>query len=105
MSSLLQLLGFDTKQKDYAFDRNDSTGYTSAKKIPEKWVSTTCGYCSVGCGIEIGVKEGKAIATRALASPGLGRATFRRNDGRVRPPAATLPNLQKPNGYRHFALF
>jgi len=68
MSSLLQLLGFDTKQKDYAFDRNDSTGYTSAKKIPEKWVSTTCGYCSVGCGIEIGVKEGKAIATRALAS-------------------------------------
>lgn len=62
--SLLQVLGFDTKQADYAFDRSDSTGYTSAKKIPEKWVSTTCGYCSVGCGIEIGVKEGKAIATR-----------------------------------------
>ncbi len=68
MSSLLQLLGFDTKQKDYAYERSDSTGFTSAKKIPEKWVSTTCGYCSVGCGIEIGVKEGKAVATRALAS-------------------------------------
>jgi assimilatory nitrate reductase catalytic subunit len=66
--SLTQLLGFDTLQKDYAFDRSDSTGYTSAKKIPEKWVSTTCGYCSVGCGIEIGVKEGKAITTRPFAS-------------------------------------
>ena len=66
--SLSQLLGFDTLQKDYAFDRSDSTGYTSAKKIPEKWVATTCGYCSVGCGIELGVKEGKAIATRPLAS-------------------------------------
>lgn len=66
--SLSQLLGFDTLQKDYAFDRSASTGYTSAKKIPEKWVATTCGYCSVGCGIELGVKEGKAIATRPLAS-------------------------------------
>ncbi len=65
--SLLQVLGFDTKQEEYAFARNDSTGYTSAKKIPEKWVSTTCGYCSVGCGIDIGVKDGKAIATRPLA--------------------------------------
>jgi assimilatory nitrate reductase catalytic subunit len=66
--SLKQLLGFDTLQEDYAYARNDSTGFTSAKKIPEKWVSTTCGYCSVGCGIEIGVKEGSAIATRPLAS-------------------------------------
>jgi assimilatory nitrate reductase catalytic subunit len=28
-------------------------------------VATTCGYCSVGCGIEIGVKQGKAITVRA----------------------------------------
>src|SRR5262249_598065 len=42
--------------------------YTSAKKIPERWVATTCGYCSVGCGIEIGVKDGRAVASRALAT-------------------------------------
>jgi assimilatory nitrate reductase catalytic subunit len=66
--SVLSLLGFDTKREDYAYARHDSTGFTSAKKIPEKWVGTTCGYCSVGCGIEIGVKDGKAIATRPLAS-------------------------------------
>ena len=33
---------------------------------PEKWVSTTCGYCSVGCGMEIGVRDGMAIASRGL---------------------------------------
>ncbi len=62
--SLLQLLGFDTKQEDYAFARSESTGYTSAKKIPDTWVPTTCGYCSVGCGIDLGVKDGKAISDR-----------------------------------------
>jgi anaerobic selenocysteine-containing dehydrogenase len=31
-------------------------------------VPTTCGYCSVGCGIEIGVKGGRAIASRPHAS-------------------------------------
>jgi anaerobic selenocysteine-containing dehydrogenase len=64
--NIASLLGFDTKQEDYRFERDASMGYTSAKKIPEKWVGTTCGYCSVGCGIEIGVKQGKAIATRPL---------------------------------------
>jgi anaerobic selenocysteine-containing dehydrogenase len=66
--------GFDTLQADYAFARGESTGYTSASKIPSRWVPTTCGYCSVGCGIEIGVKDGRAIASRALASHPVNRA-------------------------------
>jgi assimilatory nitrate reductase catalytic subunit len=66
--NLLRLAGIDTLQKDYAYSRGETTGYTSAKKIPDKWVATTCGYCSVGCGIEIGVKNGAAIAARPLAS-------------------------------------
>ncbi|MBM3769673.1 MAG: nitrate reductase, partial [Acidobacteria bacterium] len=61
-----RLIGIDNLASEYAFGRDASTGYTSAKKIPEKWVATTCGYCSVGCGIEVGVKEGKAIAARPL---------------------------------------
>lgn len=65
---LTQLLGIDNLSSEYAFARGESTGYTSAKKIPEKWIPTTCGYCSVGCGIEIGVKEGKAVASRAHAA-------------------------------------
>jgi anaerobic selenocysteine-containing dehydrogenase len=63
-----QAVGLDTLQKDYAYARSESTGYTSAKKIPDHWVPTTCGYCSVGCGIEIGVKEGVAVASRPLAA-------------------------------------
>src|SRR5262252_2136333 len=63
-----RLIGLDNLREEYAFSRDDSTGYTSARKIPDRWVSTTCGYCSVGCGIEIGVKDGRAVASRALAS-------------------------------------
>ena len=39
-------------------------GFTSAQKIPDRWVATTCGYCSVGCGMLVGVKEGKAVSVR-----------------------------------------
>ncbi|MCB9383958.1 MAG: nitrate reductase [Bryobacterales bacterium] len=63
--SIKRLLGIDTLQEKYAYAKDPRFGYTSAAKIPEKWVATTCGYCSVGCGIEIGVKEGKAVTVRA----------------------------------------
>src|SRR6478752_3840448 len=61
-------LGLDNLSAEYAFARDESTGYTSAKKIPDHWVPTTCGYCSVGCGVEIGVKDGTAIASRPFKS-------------------------------------
>ncbi len=63
-----RMAGLDTLEQEYAYSSSDTTGYTSAKKIPEKWVATTCGYCSVGCGIEVGVKDGKAVAARPLTS-------------------------------------
>jgi assimilatory nitrate reductase catalytic subunit len=62
-----RVIGLDNLAEEYRFERSDSTGYTSAQKIPDTWVPTTCGYCSVGCGIEIGVKGGRAVASRALA--------------------------------------
>jgi anaerobic selenocysteine-containing dehydrogenase len=61
-------VGLDTLEEEYAFASSDATGYTSAKKIPDTWVATTCGYCSVGCGIELGVKNGKAVTARPLAA-------------------------------------
>jgi len=66
--------GLDTLQEDYAYSRDETTGYTSAKKIPDHWVPTTCGYCSVGCGIEIGVKNERAIASRPWASHPVNRS-------------------------------
>ena len=62
--SLKRLLGFDTRKQDYAYGRDPSYGFTSAAKIPERWVPTTCGYCSVGCGMHIGVRGGKAVSVR-----------------------------------------
>jgi assimilatory nitrate reductase catalytic subunit len=60
--------GIDTLQEEYAYERNDATGYTSSRRIADKWIPTTCGYCSVGCGIEIGVKNGRPVASRPDAS-------------------------------------
>ncbi len=62
--NLKRLIGLDNLSAEYAYARGEETGYTSAAKIPESWVPTTCGYCSVGCGIEVGVKDGKAVACR-----------------------------------------
>ena len=61
-----RMVGLDILADEYAYARDRQTGYTSAKRIPEKWVATTCGYCSVGCGMEIGVRDGKAVAARPL---------------------------------------
>lgn len=67
-ATLARLIGLDNGARQYAYARSESTGYTAANKIPDKWVATTCGYCSVGCGIEIGVKGGKAVAARPHAA-------------------------------------
>jgi assimilatory nitrate reductase catalytic subunit len=63
-----RLVGLDNLAEEYRFERSESTGYTSARRIPDRWVATTCGYCSVGCGMEIGVKDGRAVAARPLES-------------------------------------
>ncbi|HIB54505.1 MAG TPA: nitrate reductase [Nitrospirales bacterium] len=30
----------------------------------DRWAKTICGYCSTGCGIEVGVKDGRAVSVR-----------------------------------------
>jgi formylmethanofuran dehydrogenase subunit B len=62
-----RLLGLDTLAADYAYAADPIMGHTSARKIPDRWVRTTCGYCSVGCGMFIGVKEGRAVSVRGDA--------------------------------------
>ena len=38
-----RVIGLDNLAEEYKFSRSESTGYTSAQKIPDKWVATTCG--------------------------------------------------------------
>jgi len=63
-ANLGRLLGIDTLRAKYSYGHDAELGYTAAEKIPDKWVATTCGYCSVGCGMFIGVKGGKAVSVR-----------------------------------------
>jgi assimilatory nitrate reductase catalytic subunit len=61
---LSRMLGFDILGEKYAYGHDPEIGYTAAEKIPHKWVPTTCGYCSVGCGMYIGVKDRRAVSVR-----------------------------------------
>ena len=70
--TLKQMLGLDTRAERYTYGTDPVAGYVSAQKVPDKWVSTTCGYCSVGCGMFIGVKDGRAVAV----DPKLGAGAF-----------------------------
>ena len=68
----------------------------SAQKIPDRWVKTTCGYCSVGCSMLIGVKDGQAVSVRGdkahpvnvgkLCPKGLSEHYTLRADGCLRQP-------------------
>ena len=36
----------------------------SSEEVPDEWVYSTCGYCAVGCGLYIGVKDGQAVTVQ-----------------------------------------
>ena len=62
--NLKRMLGLDTLAEKYAYGHDPEFGYIAARRIPDRWVPTTCGYCSVGCGMFIGVKDGRAVSVR-----------------------------------------
>jgi assimilatory nitrate reductase catalytic subunit len=72
--NLKRLIGLDNLAAEYSYARDAETGYTASRRIAERWVPTTCGYCSVGCGLEIGVRENRAVAVRPLESHPVNRA-------------------------------
>jgi assimilatory nitrate reductase catalytic subunit len=62
--TLKRMLGLDTRADRYSYGVDPVAGYVSAQKVPDTWIPTTCGYCSVGCGMYIGVKGGRAVSVR-----------------------------------------
>jgi assimilatory nitrate reductase catalytic subunit len=62
--NLKRLVGLDIASERYAYGVDPVTGYVSQQRHADRWVSTTCGYCSVGCGMQIGVKDNRAVAVR-----------------------------------------
>jgi anaerobic selenocysteine-containing dehydrogenase len=60
---LADRLGIGTHEDQYAY-ASSSEGPVTATRAPDHWVKTTCGYCSVGCGMLLGVSDGKAVAAK-----------------------------------------
>jgi assimilatory nitrate reductase catalytic subunit len=62
--NLKRLAGLDILSERYTYEHDPAFGWVASSRAAERWVPTTCGYCSVGCGILIGIKDGRAVAVR-----------------------------------------
>jgi anaerobic selenocysteine-containing dehydrogenase len=60
-SRLANALGVGHGGERYRYVDDPLRGPVSATRAADHWVKTTCGYCSVGCGMLIGVRDGKAV--------------------------------------------
>ncbi|NPA27716.1 MAG: molybdopterin-dependent oxidoreductase, partial [Epsilonproteobacteria bacterium] len=54
----------DIKEDKYELVDDPIFGKIAKAKAPDKWVRTTCGYCGVGCGMYVGVKDGKVVYSK-----------------------------------------
>ncbi|MBM3735802.1 MAG: nitrate reductase [Acidobacteria bacterium] len=59
-----RLAGLDNLRDSYVYTSDPVLGHTSARRSADHWVRTTCGYCSVGCGMELGVRGDRITAVR-----------------------------------------
>jgi len=65
-------------------------GIVHGSRVPDRWVRTTCGYCSVGCGIEVGVvdspsKDATGAVRNAIAVASKGDPHHPVNGGKLCP--------------------
>ena len=70
------ILGLDIKEDQYAYGVDATHGYMSQGKIPDRWIKTTCGYCSVGCGMDVGVKDDQIVGVRGDLDHPVNRGTL-----------------------------
>src|SRR3954452_3189330 len=55
-------LGVDHGGERYTYVDEPGRGPVSASRAVDRWLRTTCGYCSVGCGMLLGVRGQRAVA-------------------------------------------
>lgn len=56
--------GLDIRSDEYGYGHDPVLGFSAERKHADKWVDSTCGYCSVGCGMQLGVKNGRVVSVR-----------------------------------------
>jgi assimilatory nitrate reductase catalytic subunit len=59
--------GLDIRSAKYSYGEDPVLGFTSRRKHADRWVNSTCGYCSVGCGMQLGVRNSKVVSVRGNA--------------------------------------
>lgn len=59
-----RVLGVDHGGDRYRYVDDPIRGPVSESRAVDQWVRTTCGYCSVGCGMLLGVRAGRAVAVQ-----------------------------------------
>ncbi len=57
-----RLLGLDHGVERYRYERDAMRGPVHASRRADTWVRSTCGYCSVGCGMLLGVRDGAVVS-------------------------------------------
>ncbi|MDQ4096622.1 MAG: nitrate reductase [Actinomycetota bacterium] len=85
------------------YELDEQFGVMGEARRPDRWVKTTCGYCSVGCGMLLGVRDGRAVSvmgdpdhpvnTGRLCPKGLSEHQTIAADGRL-----TVPLLRRRAG-------
>jgi len=128
LTQIKRLAGIDTLREKYAYAKDPVYGHISESRVAERWTKTTCGYCSVGCGMLVGTRGNKAVAVRGnpdhpvnrgklcpkglsehhiLDSPGRARQPLLRKDGVLKPVSwdealdtmvARIQNIQQRHG-------
>ncbi|BDY13678.1 molybdopterin oxidoreductase family protein [Hydrogenimonas cancrithermarum] len=76
IEKLKSMLGLDIKEEKYALIDDPFFGKVAKEKAPDEWVRSTCGYCGVGCGLYIGVKEGDPVYVKGDPDHPVNRGTL-----------------------------
>jgi len=66
----------DIKEDKYSYTKDTKFGTIAKHNAPDRWVRSTCGYCGVGCGLYIGVKDGKPVRTKGDPSHPVSKGTL-----------------------------
>ncbi len=64
INKIKKFLKIDTNRDKYLLSDDEIFGKVAKERKPDKWIKSTCGYCGVGCGLYIGVKNGEAVYTK-----------------------------------------
>ncbi|HIP11759.1 MAG TPA: nitrate reductase [Arcobacter sp.] len=105
-SILKKFINNDIKEDKYSYKKDIKFGIIAKDKAPDKWVKSTCGYCGVGCGLYIGVKDGRPVRTKGdpehfvskgtLCPKGLTEHEMVTSENRVSTPMIRKNNILEP---------